>query len=158
MFKILSTYICWKKIYIKCNIWRVAVRPSYIWDARLLTLYLLTWRIWWAPNNASNRQIVFNSAFKGLEVKILNLLGRSPYRSFESSVSGHQLTRRNISEDLSLQQPGCQNFILRFDTSPSFSPALIRRVNSQLFCLCYVRPIPRGSKGESPSARVLSRI
>jgi hypothetical protein len=35
MFKILSTYICCK-IYIKCNIWRVAVRPSYIWDARFL--------------------------------------------------------------------------------------------------------------------------
>jgi len=29
MFKILITYICWKK-YIKCNIWRVTVRPSYI--------------------------------------------------------------------------------------------------------------------------------
>jgi len=25
MFKILSTYSCWKK-YVKCNIWRVAVR------------------------------------------------------------------------------------------------------------------------------------
>ena len=35
MFKILSTYICRKK-YIKCNIWRVAIRPSYIWDARFL--------------------------------------------------------------------------------------------------------------------------
>ena len=35
MFKILRTYICWKK-YIKCNIWRVAVRPSYIQDARFL--------------------------------------------------------------------------------------------------------------------------
>ena len=35
MFKILSTYICWKK-NIKCNIWSVAVRPSYIWDARFL--------------------------------------------------------------------------------------------------------------------------
>ena len=29
MFKILSTYTCWKK-YIKCNIWRVALRLSYI--------------------------------------------------------------------------------------------------------------------------------
>jgi len=29
MFKILSTYICWKK-YIKCIVWRVVVRPSYI--------------------------------------------------------------------------------------------------------------------------------
>ena len=35
MFKILSTYSCCKK-YIKCNIWRVAVRPSYIQDARFL--------------------------------------------------------------------------------------------------------------------------
>jgi hypothetical protein len=30
-----------------------------------LTLILLTWRIWWAPNNASKWQIWFNSAFKG---------------------------------------------------------------------------------------------
>jgi len=36
MFKILSTYICGKKKYIKCNIWRAAVRPSYIEDARFL--------------------------------------------------------------------------------------------------------------------------
>jgi hypothetical protein len=35
MFKILSTYICWNK-YIKCNNWRVAVPPSYIWDVRFL--------------------------------------------------------------------------------------------------------------------------
>jgi hypothetical protein len=35
MFKILSTYSCRKK-YIKCNIWRVEVRPSYIEDARFL--------------------------------------------------------------------------------------------------------------------------
>jgi hypothetical protein len=25
-----------EKIYIKCNNWRVAARPSYIWDARFL--------------------------------------------------------------------------------------------------------------------------
>jgi len=31
-----------------------------------LTLILLTWRIWWAPNNASRWQMGFNSAFKGL--------------------------------------------------------------------------------------------
>jgi hypothetical protein len=35
MFKLLSTYICWTK-YMKCNIWRVAVRPSYIEGARFL--------------------------------------------------------------------------------------------------------------------------
>ena len=31
-----------------------------------LTLTLLTWRIWWAPNNASKWQMEFNSAFKWL--------------------------------------------------------------------------------------------
>jgi len=42
-----------------------SVRPEgRAWD--LLTLILLTWRIWWAPNNASKRQMGFNSAFKGL--------------------------------------------------------------------------------------------
>jgi hypothetical protein len=35
MFKILSTYSCLKK-YIKYKIWGVAVRPSYILDARFL--------------------------------------------------------------------------------------------------------------------------
>jgi len=32
----------------------------------ILTLILLTWRIWWAPNDVSRWQIGFNSAFKGL--------------------------------------------------------------------------------------------
>ena len=37
MFKILRTCIFVEKnIYIKCNIWRVAVRPSYVQDARFL--------------------------------------------------------------------------------------------------------------------------
>ena len=35
------------------------------WD---LTLYLLTWRIWWAPNNARTGQMGYNSAFKGLNL------------------------------------------------------------------------------------------
>jgi len=34
-----------------------------------LTLILLTWKIWWAPNNSSKWQMVFNSAFKGLNSK-----------------------------------------------------------------------------------------
>jgi len=37
-----------------------------------LTLNPLTWKIWWAPNNASKWQMGFNSAFKGL-----NSLGSS---------------------------------------------------------------------------------
>jgi hypothetical protein len=31
-----------------------------------LTLIMLTWKIWWAPNNDSKWQMGFNSAFKGL--------------------------------------------------------------------------------------------
>jgi hypothetical protein len=34
----------------------------------ILTLILLTWKIWCAPNNASKWQMVFNSEFKGLNV------------------------------------------------------------------------------------------
>jgi len=37
---------------------------------RSLTLILLTWRIWWAPNNASRWQMGFNLAFKGLTDRI----------------------------------------------------------------------------------------
>jgi len=38
-------------------------------ESYLLTLILLTWRIWWAPNNASRWQMGFNWAFKGLNAK-----------------------------------------------------------------------------------------
>jgi hypothetical protein len=40
----------------------------YVCDVRLagLTLILLTWRIWWAPNKASKWQMGFNSAFEVL--------------------------------------------------------------------------------------------
>ena len=43
MFKILSNYMCRKKY---CNIWRVAVRPSYIQDARFLKVKVCSsqWR------------------------------------------------------------------------------------------------------------------
>jgi len=34
---------------------------------RKLTLILLTWRMWWARNNASKWQVGFNLAFKGLK-------------------------------------------------------------------------------------------
>jgi hypothetical protein len=37
----------------------------------LLTLILLTWRIWWVPNNVSKWQMGFNLAFKGLNHGIL---------------------------------------------------------------------------------------
>ena len=37
----------------------------------VLTLILLTWRIWWA-NNASRWQVGFNSEFKGLNANAIN--------------------------------------------------------------------------------------
>jgi hypothetical protein len=36
-------------------------------SAGLLTLILLTWRIWCATNNASKWQVGFNLAFEGLK-------------------------------------------------------------------------------------------
>ena len=42
---------------------------SQIWHDCALTLILLTWRIWWAPNNASSWEMGYNLAFKGLIVK-----------------------------------------------------------------------------------------
>ena len=45
--------------------WSTATR-ALLKPTTQLTLILLTWRIWWAPNNASRWQMGFNSAFKGL--------------------------------------------------------------------------------------------
>jgi hypothetical protein len=42
--------------------WNHSIRAKHI----SLILILLTWRIWWAPNNASRCYMGFNSAFKGL--------------------------------------------------------------------------------------------
>jgi len=40
-----------------------------------LTLILLTWKIWWAPNNASRWQMGFNLAFKGLNPSLWDTNG-----------------------------------------------------------------------------------
>ena len=46
---------------------KMTVQVSYAYNRKTkLTLTLLTWRIWWAPNNASRWQVGYNSAFKGL--------------------------------------------------------------------------------------------
>jgi hypothetical protein len=37
-----------------------------------LTLYLLTWRIWWSPNNANKGHMEFSSAFQGLNTLLRN--------------------------------------------------------------------------------------
>ena len=60
MFKILCTYIC-LKIYIKCNIWRVAAGPTYIQDARFLKINISKClrkilRIFW-PDKIANKEL-----------------------------------------------------------------------------------------------------
>jgi len=50
--------------FIKSDVWVFSENQSK--KNLSLTLILLTWRIWWAPNNASKWQMRFNSTFKGL--------------------------------------------------------------------------------------------
>jgi len=54
-----------------CDLETSRMGAPYIYDisnlrVNDLTLILLTWRKWCAPNNASKQQMGFNSAFKGL--------------------------------------------------------------------------------------------
>jgi len=56
---------------VVCDLETSRMGASYIYDnsslrVNDLTLILLTWRKWLAPNNASIQQIGFNSGFKGL--------------------------------------------------------------------------------------------
>ena len=56
---------------VVCDLETSRMGAPYIYDISLLkvnnlTLILLTWRKWWAPNNASKEQMGFNSGFKGL--------------------------------------------------------------------------------------------
>jgi hypothetical protein len=53
--------------------WELIYDNTLSWECLIdhimfkLTLILLTWKIWRAPNNASRWQIGFNSAYKGLK-------------------------------------------------------------------------------------------
>jgi len=59
---------------VVCDLETSRIGAPYIYDIRSprvynLTLILLTWRKWWAPNNANNEQMGFNSTFKGLNCR-----------------------------------------------------------------------------------------
>jgi len=56
-------------LYIICN----KMYYNFQQRQRNLTLNLLTWKIWWAPNNTSRWQVGFNSAFKGLNWTWINV-------------------------------------------------------------------------------------
>ena len=53
-------------LFVPFSTRKTDMRISYGEISCCLTLILLTWRIWWAPNNASKWQMRFNLAFKGL--------------------------------------------------------------------------------------------
>jgi hypothetical protein len=107
MFKILSIYICRKK-YIKCNIWRVAVRPSYIRPiyrtgvprtARFLKVkvsLLLEFRIaslsHWFPTLREFGDLIFKGQ------KSNKLLKIRPLRCLETSGIKYPVTRLHIQQ------------------------------------------------------------
>jgi len=74
-----------------------------------LTLILLTWRKWWAPNNASKQQMGFNSAFKGLMKAFTDdniiLVRALPGWSLSPSVTNHHRTLTALRQEFSLNMP-----------------------------------------------------
>ena len=78
----------------------------YIYDISTLrvndlTLILLTWRKWLAPNNASRQQMGFNSGFKGLKSDNNNgyFTRRHKYTCGNISLSSSRM--RNVSDNVS---------------------------------------------------------
>jgi len=64
IFLIISKYP--KSLFIWC--FMTNILQAFLMSS--LTLILLTWRIWWAPNNASRWQTGFNSAFNPLNPEL----------------------------------------------------------------------------------------
>jgi len=59
---------------VVCDLETSRMGAPYIYDisnlrSNDLTFILLTWRKWWAPNNASRQQMGFNSGFKELRLE-----------------------------------------------------------------------------------------
>ena len=82
-----------------------------------LTLILLTWRIWWAPNNANKWQIGFNSAFKGnIDWRVWRTFGRKTHHftgNLDYTAWHHEETLRHnlylhpkVHKSRALRRPG----------------------------------------------------
>ena len=111
---IVSTY------YILCISWIKKCLSIQVF----LTLILLTWRIWWAPNNASRWQMGFNSALKVLKETAgcfclsttrtvwgqLQLACRSRYTSLSRCVKKLKPETRRSSEVKRLTS-NCKNIV-----------------------------------------------
>jgi hypothetical protein len=79
------------------------IMPQIIINTNVsLTLILLTWRIWWAPNHAIKWQMGFNSAFKGLmyELKKNGKLFTSKFLGTASSSYEKRIYRAAVSQRL----------------------------------------------------------
>ena len=89
----------------------------------ILTLNPLTWKIWWAPNNASRWQMGFNSACKGLMNTWIfpdSFSGKSSNTKFhENSSSGSRVV------------PCGRTY--RFDETNSRFPQFCKRAWKKLF-------------------------
>jgi hypothetical protein len=69
-----------------CRIWKeiLDTLKTYITSSsNYIKGYLLMWRIWWAPNNASKRQMGFNWAFRGLNTNTVRYCKRLEFLSFK---------------------------------------------------------------------------
>ena len=97
-----------------------------LWIKRLLflTLTLLMWRIWWAPNNASRWQMGFNLVFKGLNCNywlsrisdLIKLILRRGVENFWKNVRRELSTPKqetNLYEYMSAKA--------QFSTAPTFA-------------------------------------
>ena len=82
-----NSYSSWNIITVKKlqnfgrRTWSVRAETTWEYQALLqtvLTLILLTWRIWWAPNCASKGQMGFNSAFNLLAPELFFLILAHP--------------------------------------------------------------------------------
>ena len=74
-------FVVYWEIRAVCSIPNVYYELLIILSFTLLTLILLMWRIWWAPNNASRWQMGFNSAFKVLKFELCNCVRFAEMRS-----------------------------------------------------------------------------
>jgi hypothetical protein len=61
-----------------------------------LTLILLTWKIWWARNNAIKWQIGFSSVFKGLNRHLLTVIAVQLYRRLRVGNNCARWTRKEL--------------------------------------------------------------
>jgi outer membrane usher protein FimD/PapC len=86
-----KTYFMLQKFFKNKNISKkLKLRLKNTIIDKMLTLNSLTWKIWWAPDNASRWQMGYNSAFKGLtyslETWTLTKRDRKQLNIFESKV------------------------------------------------------------------------